>query len=229
MRILAPSLLGADFKHLEQEIKTVEQAGAGYLHLDVMDGAFVPSISFGMPVIASLRGCTDLIFDVHMMVDEPVRYVNDVRKAGADLICIHAEACRHLDSAISRIHETGAKAGIALNPATPVSVIDLILPRVDMVLLMSVNPGFGGQTFIPYTLEKVRQLKKRILELGLDTDIQVDGGVTLDNAKDLLEAGANILVAGSSVFRGDVGTNVKKFLKIFDTCSELPERMADNL
>ena len=229
MRILAPSLLGADFKHLEQEIKTVEQAGAGYLHLDVMDGAFVPSISFWMPVIASLRGCTDLIFDVHMMVDEPVRYVNDVRKAGADLICIHAEACRHLDSAISRIHETGAKAGIALNPATPVSVIDLILPRVDMVLLMSVNPGFGGQTFIPYTLEKVRQLKKRILELGLDTDIQVDGGVTLDNAKDLLEAGANILVAGSSVFRGDVGTNVKKFLKIFDTCSELPERMADNL
>ena len=229
MRILAPSLLGADFKHLEQEIKTVEQAGAGYLHLDVMDGAFVPSISFGMPVIASLRGCTDLIFDVHMMVDEPVRYVNDVRKAGADLICIHAEACRHLDSAISRIHETGAKAGIALNPATPVSVIDLILPRVDMVLLMSVNPGFGGQTFIPYTLEKVRQLKKRILELGLDTDSQVDGGVTLDNAKDLLEAGANILVAGSSVFRGDVGTNVKKFLKIFDTCSELPERMADNL
>lgn len=229
MRILAPSLLGADFKHLEQEIKTVEQAGAGYLHLDVMDGAFVPSISFGMPVIASLRGCTDLIFDVHMMVDEPVRYVNDVRKAGADLICIHAEACRHLDSAISRIHETGAKAGIALNPATPVSVIDLILPRVDMVLLMSVNPGFGGQTFIPYTLEKVRQLKKRILELGLDTDIQVDGGVTLDNAKDLLEAGANILVAGSSVFRGDAGTNVKKFLKIFDTCSELPERMADNL
>ena len=223
MKILAPSLLGADFKCLEKEIRTVEEAGAKYLHLDVMDGVFVPSISFGMPVMASLRSCTRLVFDVHMMVEDPVRYVEDVRNAGADLICIHAEACRHLDSAVSQIHDAGAKAGIALNPATPISAVDLILPQVDMVLIMSVNPGFGGQAFIPYTLEKVRKLRERIRELGLNTDIQVDGGVTPDNAGSLLEAGANILVAGSSVFRGDARANVKAFLEIFDRCEEFPK------
>lgn len=216
MTILAPSLLGADFRNLERDIKTVEEAGAGYLHLDVMDGAFVPSLSFGMPVIASLRGCTNLPFDVHMMVEEPVRYVKDLREAGADLICVHAEACRHLDSAIARIRQTGAKAAVALNPATPVSAIDLILPQVDMVLIMSVNPGFGGQKFIPYTVEKVRALRKRVRSLGLSTDIQVDGGITPDNVEDVLDAGANVIVAGSSVFRGDAGTNVKKFLEIFE-------------
>lgn len=214
MYVLAPSLLGADFKNLEREIKAVEEAGARYLHLDVMDGAFVPSISFGMPVITSLRGCTDMIFDVHMMVEEPVRYVDDVRAAGADLICIHAEACRHLDSAIARIRRTGARAGIALNPATPVSAVDLVLPLVDMVLVMSVNPGFGGQKFIPYTLDKIKALRKRIQELGLNTDIEVDGGVTLDNVKGILDAGANVIVAGSSVFRGNAAENTGKFLDI---------------
>ena len=194
----------------------MEEAGAGYLHLDVMDGVFVPSISFGMPVVAALRDCTGLVFDVHMMVEEPVRYVKAVREAGADLICVHAEACRHLDSVISQIHQTGARAAVAINPATPVSAVDLILPQVDMVLIMSVNPGFGGQKFIPYTLQKVRMLRERVRELGLDTDIQVDGGVTLDNAEELLEAGANVLVAGSSVFRGDPGENVKRFLEIFE-------------
>lgn len=214
MYVLAPSLLGADFKNLEREIKAVEEAGARYLHLDVMDGAFVPSISFGMPVITSLRVCTDMTFDVHMMVEEPVRYVDDVRAAGADLICIHAEACRHLDSAIAKIRQTGARAGIALNPATPVSAIDLVLPLVDMVLVMSVNPGFGGQKFIPYTLDKIKALRKRIQELGLNTDIEVDGGVTLGNVKGILDAGANVIVAGSSVFRGDAGENTGKFLDI---------------
>lgn len=214
MYVLAPSLLGADFKNLEKEVKAVEEAGARYLHLDVMDGAFVPSISFGMPVITSLRGCTDMVFDVHMMVEEPVRYVDDVRAAGADLICIHAEACRHLDSSIAKIRRTGARAGIALNPATPVSAIDLVLPLVDLVLVMSVNPGFGGQKFIPYTLDKIKALRKRIQELGLNTDIEVDGGVTLDNVKELLDAGANVIVAGSSVFRGDAGENTGKFLDI---------------
>lgn len=214
MYVLAPSLLGADFKNLEKEVKAVEEAGARYLHLDVMDGAFVPSISFGMPVITSLRGCTDMTFDVHMMVEEPVRYVDDVRVSGADLICIHAEACRHLDSAIAKIRQTGARAGIALNPATPVSAIDLVLPLVDMVLVMSVNPGFGGQKFIPYTLDKIKALRKRIQELGLNTDIEVDGGVTLDNVKGILDAGANVIVAGSSVFRGDAGENTGKFLDI---------------
>lgn len=214
MYVLAPSLLGADFKNLEKEVKAVEEAGARYLHLDVMDGAFVPSISFGMPVITSLRGCTDMIFDVHMMVEEPVRYVDDVRAAGADLICIHAEACRHLDSSIAKIRRTGARAGIALNPATPVSAIDLVLPLVDLVLVMSVNPGFGGQKFIPYTLDKIKALRKRIQELGLNTDIEVDGGVTLDNVKEILDAGANVIVAGSSVFRGDAGENTGKFLDI---------------
>lgn len=220
MAILAPSLLGADFKNLERDIRAVEQAGAGYLHLDVMDGAFVPSISFGMPVIAALRGCTGLTFDVHMMVEEPARYIKAVREAGADIICVHAEACRHLDSTISQIHEAGAKAAVALNPSTPVSAVDLVLPQTDMVLVMSVNPGFGGQKFIPYALDKVRSLKKRVRELGLDTDIQVDGGVTVQNAPKLLEAGANVLVAGSSVFRGDPGENVKEFIKIFERAGQ---------
>jgi ribulose-phosphate 3-epimerase len=213
---LAPSILAADFKNLGQQVAEVSEAGAQYIHLDVMDGAFVPSISFGMPVIASLRSCSDRVFDVHMMVEEPGRYINDIKEAGADLICVHAEACTHLDRTINQIKEAGLKAGVALNPATSLSVLDFILPEVDMVLIMTVNPGFGGQKFIPYTLDKVRALRRICKERNLETDIQVDGGVTCDNVRELIEAGANVFVAGSAVFKGNAAENTKAFLKIFE-------------
>lgn len=216
MLYLAPSILAADFKELGKQIQDVDRAGAQYIHLDVMDGTYVPSISFGMPVIASIRGCTDRVFDVHMMVEEPGRYVDDVKAAGADLICVHAEACTHLDRTVNQIKEVGLKAGVALNPATSLSVLDYILPEVDMVLLMTVNPGFGGQKFIPYTLDKIRDLRRKCDSLGLTTDIQVDGGVTTKNVRSLIEAGANVFVAGSAVFNGDAVENTKAFLKIFE-------------
>lgn len=216
MYIVAPSILAADFKKLGQEVETVAEAGAEYIHIDVMDGMFVPSISFGMPVIKSLRPCTDKIFDVHMMVEEPGRYAEDMKAAGADLLCIHQEACCHLDRTINQIRDLGMKVGVALNPATPVSTLDCVLDQVDMILIMSVNPGFGGQKFIPYTLDKVRELRKRLDERGLHTDIQVDGGIGLGNVEEVLKAGANIIVAGSAVFGGDAGANVKAFIKKFE-------------
>lgn len=214
MNILAPSLLGADFSQLREQIQETREGGAGYLHLDVMDGAFVPSISFGMPVISAIRGCTDQVFDVHMMVQEPGRYVEALKQAGADLICVHQEACTHLDRTIHQIKEMGLKAGVALNPATPVSVLDCILDLPDMFLLMSVNPGFGGQKLIPYVLDKIRSLRNMLDARGLDTDIEIDGGVTLGNVREILDAGANVIVAGSSVFKGDVRGNTKAFMEI---------------
>lgn len=217
---LAPSLLGADFKKMGEQIEAVDKAGAEYIHLDIMDGAFVPSISYGMPVISSLRSCTKRVFDVHMMVEEPGRYIEDMKAAGADLICVHQEACIHLDKTVNQIKEAGLKAGVALNPSTPVSTLSCILSQVDMVLIMSVNPGFGGQKFIPYTLDKIREVRRICEEGGYPVDIQVDGGVTLSNVLEVLEAGANIIVAGSAVFKGDAAENTRQFLQVFKEFEE---------
>ncbi len=216
MNCLSPSILSADFSRLGEQIKELDEAGAQYVHIDVMDGMFVPSISFGMPVIRAIRGCSDRIFDVHLMIEEPGRYIADFAEAGADLITVHAESCKHLDRTIESIKERGLLAGVALNPATPVSAISCLLEKVDMVLIMTVNPGFGGQKLIPYTIDKVRELKQLLDEKGLKTDIEVDGGINLSNVRDVMEAGANIIVAGSAVFNGNVTGNTENFLKIIN-------------
>ena len=212
---LAPSILAADFARLGEQVRAVDEAGAQYIHLDVMDGAFVPSISFGMPVIKSLREITDKVFDVHMMVEEPGRYVEDMCRCGADLITVHAEACTHLDRVVNQIKEGGMRAGVAVNPATPLSVLDPILGELDMVLIMTVNPGFGGHKFIPYTMEKIRSLRRILTERELAADIQVDGGISSANVREVLEAGANVFVAGSAVFGEDPGARTREFLDIF--------------
>ena len=212
---LAPSVLAADFTKLGEELRAVDEAGAQYIHLDVMDGAFVPSISFGMPVLAGIREATDRVFDVHMMVEEPGRYVEDMRRCGADILTVHAEACTHLDRVVNQIKEGGMRVGVALNPATPISALDCILGNVDMVLIVTVNPGFGGQRFIPYTLDKIRSLRRRIEEQGLSVDIEVDGGISPATVRQVLEAGANVFVAGSAVFGQDPAARTREFLEIF--------------
>lgn len=214
MMILAPSMLAADFKELGKEIRTIEENGAQYLHFDVMDGMFVPSISFGMPVLQSIRPATNLVCDAHLMVTEPIRYVEAFAKAGADLITIHLEACEDVEATIAKIRECGCKVGISIKPATPVLALDNLLDKVDMVLIMSVEPGFGGQKFIPESLDKIAELRNNLNERGLDVDIQVDGGIYTHNVEEVIKAGANIIVAGSAVFNGDVAQNTKDMLEI---------------
>ena len=216
MNCLSPSILSADYTILGEQIRTMDEAGAQYVHIDVMDGQFVPSISIGLPVIKTIRKCTDRIFDVHLMIEEPIRYIDEFAEAGADIITVHAESCRHLDRTIDAIKEKGIIAGTALNPATPLSAIEYVLPKLDMVLVMTVNPGFGGQKLIPYTVDKVRDLRELVKRSGNKIDIEVDGGINLSNVQEVVDAGANIIVAGSAVFNGDIESNVKRFLNILN-------------
>ena len=198
---ISPSILASDFSRLLEEIKSVEHAGADMLHLDVMDGMFVTNISFGIPVIQSLRKCTDMIFDVHLMIESPERYLKQFVDAGADIITIHLEATNNVSSALDEIRALGAKASVSIKPKTAIEEVFPILDKCDMVLVMTVEPGYGGQSLIPETLEKVKELRKEITLRGLNTDVQVDGGINAENAGLAISAGANILVAGSSVFK----------------------------
>lgn len=212
---LAPSILSADFANLERDIKIVENAGAEYLHIDVMDGHFVPNITIGAPVVKSLRKISNMVFDVHLMISRPEDYIADFAAAGADIITVHAEAATHLHRLIQMIKKEGKKAAVALNPATPLSVLDYVLEDVDMILIMSVNPGFGGQKFIPSALDKVRAIRELISEMNLDIDIEIDGGVSLDNIAEIAANGANVLVAGSAIFNSkDPAATIKQMKEI---------------
>lgn len=214
MNCLAPSLLSADLANLAEDVNKIDEAGAHYVHVDVMDGIFVPKITFGDNLVKAIRPVTDRIIDVHLMIKDPAAHIDEFADAGADIISVHAEACTHLDRVIHAIKDRGVMASVALNPATPIDCIKHVLPLLDMVLIMSVNPGFGGQKFIDYSMDKVKALSQMIKEQGLSTDIEVDGGVTLDNANDILFSGANVLVAGTAVFKGDIKTNVESFLNL---------------
>jgi len=212
--ILAPSILAADFTRLGEEIKETEKGGAEYLHFDVMDGMFVPSISFGMPVLQSIRKASEQFYDVHLMIQEPIRYIEEFTAAGADSITIHLEACEDVGATLKKIRACEVKAGISICPDTPVADLEPWLDKVDMVLIMTVHPGFGGQKFIPSSLDKIRDLRQMLGEKGLNVDIQVDGGIYATNVAEVLTAGANVIVAGSAVFKGSPGENTKELMEI---------------
>lgn len=215
MAKIAPSVLSADFSKLGEEIRKIEEGGADYVHLDVMDGHYVPNITFGAPVIKKIRKVTSLPFDVHLMIDRPERFLSDFAEAGSDIITVHAEATTHLHRTIQEIKGLGKKAGVSLNPATPLSVLDYIIEDLDLILIMSVNPGFGGQSFIPAVMDKLRATRELIDEKNPDIILQVDGGIKLDNAKEIIGAGADLLVVGSDIFGyDDIVARTREFKNI---------------
>ena len=215
MYILAPSILSADFKNLGQQLKIIAENGAEYVHVDVMDGKFVPSISFGMPVMKSIRPATEKVFDVHLMIEEPIRYIKEFKESGADIITVHYEACSDVAATLEAIKEAGLKIGLSIKPKTPTEVVREYLPLCDMILLMSVEPGFGGQKFIDGSLERAKELKAMIEESNLPVDLEIDGGITLENVSDVMDAGVNIIVAGSAVFK-DPAANTAKFMELIN-------------
>lgn len=211
---ISPSILSADFTKIYEAVKMLEEAGADYIHCDVMDGSFVPNITFGQYMVRDLRKATDLPLDVHLMIDNPDKYIVEFAEAGADIITVHEEATRHLDRSLQLIRSTGKKAGVALNPHTPLSVLEYVLEKVDMVLLMSVNPGFGGQSFIESALGKAKALKAMIVRKGLDIDIEMDGGIGEGNIKQVTDAGVNVIVSGNTIFKAEDPAEMIKTLRL---------------